>query len=444
MPPPIKLVQQALPGMSQLCDSPERTAGTFLKTAATVFSRWFLVMRAAASRERARQQEYRLAHNLKNKVKVPSRPLELVDLEKQTEEYSESIIRSMFGDEVADYARSRFACALSTGDMRAFKIRLLMLKARNALQGPLQDEFSKWTDRYIEQAEADAGCKPCPGPRRMSRAEKERKRLRKAANDYYEEEWFQDHEEPARPGVENPSPSASPAKGEDDSTSDTPSPRAKKDGGSRKRKASDILSKTVSGSMPPVAGLVSSMYKVMGGATIEDMAALIVEESPADILENASEEKVEKTSPIEKNGPVRGLDDSVTVMPEAPKIQYLETPGRRAYDSVAEVMEDMAAGRAECYKTPGEVVAAMKQGKMMPHEAMLFISAMDKLSGDKKKGRRPATRRAKLEQIPPEEEEIDSEDRFSNRDEGGEGDGAAAYSYNPNGFGGCYQGDYNW
>lgn len=444
MPPPIKLVQQALPGMSQLCDSPERTAGTFLKTAATVFSRWFLVMRAAASRERARQQEYRIAHNLKNKVKVPSRPLELVDLEKQTEEYSESIIRSMFGDEVADYARSRFACALSTGDMRAFKIRLLMLKARNSLQGPLQDEFSKWTDRYIEQAEADAGCKPCPGPRRMSRAEKERKRLRKAANDYYEEEWFQDHEEPARPDAENPSPSASPANGKS-STSDAPSPRAKKDGG-RKRKASDILSKTVSGSMPPVAGLVSSMYKVMGGATIEDMAALIVEESPADTLENASEEKVEKTSPIEENGPVKGLEDSVTVTPETPKTQYLETPGRRMYGSVEEVMEDMAAGRTECYKTPGEVVAAMKLGKMMPHEAMLFISAMDKLSGDKKKGRRPAARRAKLEQIPPEEEEeeIDSEDRFGNRDEGGEGEGAAAYSYNPNGFGGCYQGDYNW
>lgn len=444
MPPPIKLVQQALPGMSQLCDSPERTAGTFLKTAATVFSRWFLVMRAAASRERARQQEYRIAHNLKNKVKVPSRPLELVDMEKQTEEYSESIIRSMFGDEVADYARTRFACALSTGDMRAFKIRLLMLKARNSLQGPLQDEFSKWTDRYIEQAEADAGCKPCPGPRRMSRAEKERKRLRKAANDYYEEEWFRDHEEPPRLDMENPPPSASPAKGEV-STLDTPSSGAKKDGG-RKRKASDILSKTVSGSLPPVAGLVSSMCKVMGGATIEDMAALIVEESPVDTLESASEEKVEKTSHIEKSGPVRALENSVTVTSETPKTQYLETHGRRTYDSVAEVMEDMAAGRTECYKTPGEVVAAMKQGKMMPHEAMLFISAMDKLSGDKKKGRRPATRRAKLEQIPPEEEEeeIDSEDRFSNRDEGGEGDGAAAYSYNPNGFGGCYQGDYNW
>lgn len=443
MPPPIKLVQQALPGMSQLCDSPERTAGTFLKTAATVFSRWFLVMRAAVSRERARQQEYRIAHNLKNKVKVPSRPLELVDMEKQTEEYSESIIRSMFGDEVADYARSRFACALSTGDMRAFKIRLLMLKARNSLQGPLQDEFSKWTDRYIEQAEADAGCKPCPGPRRMSRAEKERKRLRKAANDYYEEEWFQDHEEPHRPDMEITPPSASPAK-DKDSTLDAPSAGAKKDGG-RKRKASDILSKTISGSLPPVAGLVSSMYKVMGGATIEDMAALIVEESPVDTPENGHEKKVEKTSPIEGKGSVRGLDDGVTVTSEAPIIQYLEPPGRRTYDSVAEVMEDMAAGRVECYKTPGEVVAAMKQGKMMPHEAMLFISAMDKLSGDKKKGRRPTTRRAKLEQIPPneEEEEIDNEDRFGNRDEDEEGEGAAVYSYNPNGFGGCYQGDYN-
>lgn len=423
--------------MSHLCDSPERTAGTFLKTAAMVFSRWFLVMRAAVSRERARQQAYRDANNLKKKAKVPSEPLALTDVERCMVDYSEATIRAMFGDEVADYARDHFAHAMQTGDMRAFKLRLLILKARASLQGPLQDEFARWTDLYIEQAEAAAGCKPCPGPRRMSKAEKERKRLRESANDYYEGPWF----------------SNQPTGNNGESQAQPPNPqhsagRKARGNGRRRRKAMDILSQPAGEGLPPMADVVSSISKVMGGATIEDMAATIEEEKPDHGLENGLEKNVEKNEPLGGDGPVIAKDDSVTVTPNVTNPQYLEQPKRKVYDSVGEILEDISAGRIQAYKTPGEVVDAMKRGELMPHEAMLFISALDKLSDNGHKHKRSVRSRAKLELLPPEEDEEDEdaggEDRFDDPEGEDDGEDVDGYSYNPSGFGGCCQGDDNW
>ena len=210
----------------------------------------------------------------------------------------------------------------------------------------------------------------------------------------------------------------------------------------------DILSQPAGEGLPPMADVVSSISKVMGGATIEDMAATIEEEKPDHGLENGLEKNVEKNEPLGGDGPVIAKDDSVTVTPNVTNPQYLEQPKRKVYDSVGEILEDISAGRIQAYKTPGEVVDAMKRGELMPHEAMLFISALDKLSDNGHKHKRSVRSRAKLELLPPEEDEEDEdaggEDRFDDPEGEDDGEDVDGYSYNPSGFGGCCQGDDNW
>lgn len=172
--------QPALPGLGGYCEFPEGAARALLQASADVFSRWYSAVSGAIARERARQSLYREENNLKKSAKVDSMPLAPTDSETAIAAMSESVVRAMFGDDVANYAALSFKRAMRTGDKRAFKIRLLMLKARDSLSDIMHDEFARFADEYIEKAEKSAGCIPSPGPRRMSRAEKARKLKRDA------------------------------------------------------------------------------------------------------------------------------------------------------------------------------------------------------------------------------------------------------------------------
>lgn len=149
---------------------------------AEVYASWFSVMRGAIRRERARQQAYREANGLPKSAKVPYEVPALTAIDVAVAAMAESTIRGMFGDVPADYARDKFRSAIDTGDMRAFKIRLLLLKVRDSLpEGQMREVFLQNLDPCISRAEQLAGCVPDPSPRRLSKKEQERKRRKELA-----------------------------------------------------------------------------------------------------------------------------------------------------------------------------------------------------------------------------------------------------------------------
>lgn len=158
---------------------PDASVRPLLDATAQLCANWFIAMKEAIGRERSKQMRYREEYGISKKTKVAYVPPTLTLEEAAMAKSSASVIRATFGDKVADYAEKGFDSAISTGDKRSFKIRLVMIKARDSLKGsPLHESFSKWLDLYISKAEQKAGCIPCPGPRRMSKKEKAKKMAR--------------------------------------------------------------------------------------------------------------------------------------------------------------------------------------------------------------------------------------------------------------------------
>ena len=165
--------------MSEKDKSIKLAVDTLLRTLATALSCWYLEMKDAVGRGRAMQSEERARQGLSKHAKVPWVHPGLTPKNLATAASMEAVVESMFGSGLSTYAAERFKHAVDTGDMRSFKLRLLMLRARDLLKGlPLYEPFRNGVDDAITFAEQRSGCIPCPGPRRMSRAEQERKRLR--------------------------------------------------------------------------------------------------------------------------------------------------------------------------------------------------------------------------------------------------------------------------
>lgn len=141
-------------------------------------SRWSLAAKSCIRRDRMRQESLRDLGLATRSAKITYEPQPLTPEEIAYATASESTVRSLFGDTVADYAHAKFLRAVSTGDMRSFKIRIIALKARDALAASfsaLTNGFAYGLEECIDRAERLAGCVPDPSPRRLSR--KERKRM---------------------------------------------------------------------------------------------------------------------------------------------------------------------------------------------------------------------------------------------------------------------------
>ena len=385
----VELVQHDLPGMPFFRDSPAGASGMLLRTASDVFSRWFLAMRSAVARERERQAAYREENGFKKKTKVPSQPLSPTEAEKSVAMASESVIRSMFGDSVADYARDRFDHAMKTGDMRSFKIRLLMLKARDSLSGLMKEEFARYANIYISDAETVAGCKQSSGPRRMSRAEKERKRRKEEARRIHESSLFpmfcQDKQEEA-------------CKEADPITIDNKADHR----------------------FPSVPKIVSSISNILGKNTIEDLANNIKSEETGINDENKEHShSVTVTQDIEENSVTvtHENQEKVTVTQEESHEQVRHDVVRKArdYEKASEIIEDINAGKIVPYGSASEVVNDMKNGVLSPYEAMLFISVVGDLVGSKSKRGRALSKKKVDDNYPQEQE--DEEDFDNDGDE---------------------------
>jgi hypothetical protein len=338
-----------------------------LRTSADVFSRWYSALNGAVEREKARQRDYRKEHGYKAGAKVSPMPLAPSDSEESVAKASESVIRAMFGDSVADYARDKFLNAISTGDKRSFKIRLLMLKARDSLRGLMHDEFSRYVDIYISDAECAAGCKESPhGPRRMSNAEKAKKQRKES----YEKACSFDLFSYASNEGETPTAAQDIDRGADAEQHSEP------------------------------------QFKILKTPNLEKQC-----NSPKAFDDEPKATIAKKDDGYGNDeGCGKNIVNSVTVTHDKPAAarQGPYAVDRR-YNKVSEIINDVKAGIITMYESPSDIVSDMKSGVISPSEAMMFLSAYGQLSDQKKSG---GGRRRKAKDVDiPSDEDLDRDER---------------------------------
>lgn len=395
-----------------------------------VFCRWYSVMRDAVGRERFRQASFREQNGLPKSAKLPYVRPDLTEADRATASLSEAVIRALAGDYPADYSREKFLSAIDTGDKRAFKIRLLMLKVRDSILDPvLKRDFTAGVERYIASAEERAGCKPDSSPRRLSKAEQARKkridaiRLAKKAREEAQLElplvWPDDNK---------PSDSSTEKQHQDIENSST-----------NTSTENDI----------PIADVDNSVDSSTAQGSSGEEGVQYLERGS--ISGNQESQNIELGNCDAKANPEL---ENVTVTHKTPKCNVTVTlkgskrgvvRKARDYQTTDEIMDDIESGAIVPYESTEEILGDLESGTITQEEALLFAAALDIYCPEENDP----------DEIDGENEDEDNEDGF-NEDEGGgveepdeEEDGedqdedddpcqrrGTGFSYNPNGFGG--------
>lgn len=351
---------QAIPCPSGTQDRPDEIqrilTSRLLSAAATAFSQWFLTMRRAIARERARQQLFREEHGLPKSARIPYERPVLTAVDESTAAKAEASIRSLLGSTVADYARDKFYSAISSGDMRAFKIRLLFIKVRDSAENAyIRDLVIEMLEEYISLAESMAGCIPDPSPRRLSKKEQKRKQdiaSRKnislkppAIQDELDLEWgkcvdkYVDNLSTTGVTVTQPS----------------------------------TVTVTLDGRVKRLDGPVQYIEKSQISNLTKKNGKRVDNEDKRDIIKSNVTQKIYNI--LKKNG---GSKDrysnalgTVTVTPK-------HVHKSRVYNTVDEIMEDIEKGKIVPYGSTEEICADIKRGELNPLEAVLFTEALDR------------------------------------------------------------------
>ena len=417
----------AMPGEMQ--EEPEIPESVSLlhKTCSSVFSMWFTLLRRNIQAERDRQMRYKEEHSLPKSAKVQYIPPVLSEPDMAVVASLTTLVRSVFGDLPADYAKNRFDCAIATGDMRAFKIRLLVLKVRDSLSGStIHSQFARGVDDCIAEAEALAGCIPDPSPRRMSHVEQERKKARelKAAK--------KAESQPELPLVWP------------DRVQDIENADALDD--TDKSKPLLIFSQKTAKKFVPKENTNC------GGVILEKKS-----ETNQIILEKDNDDNVTVTN---------GEDDGSYSNVFEAKILNDEPDGKqnkkrrltkkikrkaRDYNTVDEILEDIDAGKIEPYDSVEEICNDVKDGVITPADAFMFTAALEQYNPSDEEIDE-SLNSEDLEDESDEEEGIngygeeyveDEEDGYEEeRDRRGS---CVPFSYNPRGYCGCdFASDDDW
>ena len=408
--------------------APSAAAG-LLGACSEVFSRWYSVMRDAVGRERCRQASFREQNGLPKSAKLPYVRPDLTEADRATASLSEAVIRAIAGDYPADYSREKFLSAIETGDKRAFKIRLLMLKVRDSILDPaLKRDFTAGVERYIASAEERAGCKPDSSPRRLSKAEQERKkrldaiRLAKKAREEAQLELplvWPDDNKPTDPSTE------------------------------KRQYIEKPSTKTSTENDIPIADVDNSV----DSSTAQGSSG----EYGVQYLERGSISGNQESQNIELgNGDAKAKPEfeNVTVTHKTPKCNVTVTLNgsksgvvrkARDYQTTDEIMDDIESGAIVPYESTEEILGDLESGTITQEEALLFAAALDIYCPEENDP----------DEIEGEDGDEDNEDGF-NEDEGGDGEEpdeeeegedqdedddprqrrGTGFSYNPNGFGG--------
>lgn len=361
-----------------------------LDVCSETIARWSLAMRSCIRRERTRQAIFKEENGIPPKAKVTYERQPQTAEEIAISDMSEAIVRCLFGDEVARYAKDMFLRAIDTGDMRAFKIRLLIIKARKALEkdkSPFLKDFIAGIDRCIEKAESLAGCIPDPSPRRMSKAEKARKLKR-------EEDCRKRREmQPELPLI-----------WEGTQSGETP--------------IQDIDN---------CDSFTDTGVCVSGGVKTEMLPE-----------EGRNGEKHGRDSNISKGNQDIG-DVTVTVTSRRDKLKKRRlcignkrtdiVRKAREYSSVDQILDDIKEGKIVPYESSEEICEDLLCGLLTPVEALMFANALDRYSpnvDDMEDG---------------EDVDLDGESLGFDEDDEVEGEereigSSGQFSYNPDGFSG--------
>ena len=347
-----------------------------LDAASDVYARWFIVMKAAVSRERVRQRLYCEEAGISVNTRLPyERPL-LTAAEQSTVELCRSVIGRLFDTKVSEYAMLKFRKAVDTGDMRSFKIRLLVLKSRDSLKGSrLYNGFSEGAEECITKAERLAGCVPDPSPRRLSRAEKARVSARRQMEtqptlfDAYggmpcQPDRHIPQEKECRVG----------------SAADKPTPSAPMPTAPAGSVDNLLITPLSAGESAGPAGDGNTSRKP------SSEAVQYIEKGPISDYQHNSDGIAK---PLDKTGEavdkIKRSDVTVTTTPVTKCVTVTDEKRvsatvrkTKVYSSVSEISSDISSGLIVPYKTNEEVVQDIRSGVITPAEAVLFLSELIK------------------------------------------------------------------
>ena len=389
------------------------------RTTADACARWFRVVRAALGRERDRQQKFRVEHGLPKSARLPYQKPLVERSECATWQAAEATLRCLYGDEVADYARTKFLRAIETGDMRAFKIRLLVLKARDSLTGTsLLPDFIAGIEDCISTSEEIAGCTPDPSPRRLSRAEQERKRKREALIARKKEQ---------QPELNLGWP--------EESTHATE--HVKED---ENQPIQDIEHETNAND----THIQSPLDEASTQSTQAPQNSISCKTGSDE--KNISQINFNKKSNISnektKISPVTVTDNkSVTVTNKKRPRHSALVRKTKNYETADEILADIEAGLIVPYESAEEICADVQAGILTEAEALLFILALDRYN-PLADTRVNSASELEIGRASVEDDDGDQDDDLFDEDEEdvvekSEGGRRPAISYNPLGFGGC-------
>ena len=323
-------------------------ASRLLRVCSSVYSRWFMAMRSCIRREKARQQAFREHNGLPKHSSVPYERQPLTASEADVAALSEDVVRSTFGAAPAEYARVKFNDALRTGDMRAFKIRILIFKVRDSLKGSaVYEDFVAGLDKCISEAESKAGCIPDPSPRRMSRAEQERKRIRDARK-----------KDAQSPNGASPLPLF-------DAVAATETKAEKKNVASVKTTAPDTGRKTSRNAKEGKDVPRTRPNRQDLGSITRDVKVGSFDISIKKSKKRKVSNKIECS--VNNNFGVNATKNTDEIVRKT-----------RVYDTVDEIIDDIHEGRIDPYESTDEILADVAAGKLSEVEALLFTMALDR------------------------------------------------------------------
>lgn len=398
-----------------------------LRTTSEACARWFKVVRAALGRERDRQQKFRVEHGLPKSSRLPYQKPSVEPGECAAAEASETTLRCLYGDEVADYAKTKFLRAIETGDMRAFKIRLIVIKARDSLTGTyLLPDFIAGIEDCISTAEEIAGCTPDPSPRRLSRAEQERKRKLEAMIARKKEQ------QPELNLVWSTTPSSEVGKTGLKSGRDTGN-------ASTQPCVQDIEHDKATHIIP-----ASSSADVASAQSHQTLQNPISCKTSVDVKNDSQIKSKIKSNGANKNDQITPVtvtnSTNVTVTHKKRKRHSKLLRKTKDYATVEEILADVDAGLIAPYETAEEICADVQAGLLTETESILFTLALDRYNPLENAGVDSESAlemdRARVEQddVEQDDEELGDGEDCAGEERSGRG---PSISYNPSGFGGC-------
>ena len=334
--PILRQVSLSVPNSDATCRIMRLLSGTF--------ARMSLIVRGCVGRGRDRQSAFRSENKLPKSAKIPYEPQELTDAEKAEIRVSAETVRGLFGDVPADYALEKAQQTAATGDLRAFKIRLLFIKVRDSLKGSsMYNEFLDGIEDAISLSEEMAGCKPDNSPRRMSKAEQERKRR---IQEKLEE----------KKRIQPELPLIWPSKNEHEPSHDD--------------------------------AVGNRCEQVINNDEIDDDRLYkksntfqYIEKSASGHDDNCAEKTV-KNDDYEQNNE----DENLTVKDKRFKCKFYsknplngEGPVRktRDYDNVGQIIDDIESGAIVRYESTEEIKEDLKAGKITAVDALMFTAALE-------------------------------------------------------------------